>query len=97
LVVRPLPYTTLFRSLSEVTIGETLADSDDPRPLPVTHVDEPSISMTVGINTSPPAGQEGSKLTARLVKSRLDQEVVGNVSIRVRSEEHTSELQSPDQ
>jgi GTP-binding protein len=69
--------------LEDVTIGETLADPDDPRPLPVTHVDEPSLSMTVGINTSPLAGREGSKLTARLVKSRLDQEVVGNVSIRV--------------
>src|SRR5687768_8370376 len=69
--------------LDEVTIGETLADPDDPRPLPVTTVDEPSLSMTIGINTSPLAGQEGTKLTARLVKSRLDQEVVGNVSIRV--------------
>jgi GTP-binding protein len=69
--------------LDEVTIGETLADPDDPRPLPVMRIDEPSLSMTVGINTSPLAGQEGSKLTARLVKSRLDAEVVGNVSIRV--------------
>ena len=69
--------------LAEVTIGETLADPEDPRPLPVTHVDEPSLSMTVGINTSPLAGRDGSKLTARLVKSRLEQEVVGNVSIRV--------------
>jgi GTP-binding protein len=69
--------------LSEVTIGETLADPDDPRPLPVLHVDEPSLAMTVGINTSPLAGLDGSKVTARLVKSRLDQEVVGNVSIRV--------------
>ncbi|HJP64916.1 MAG TPA: translational GTPase TypA [Actinomycetota bacterium] len=69
--------------LDEVTIGETLADPDDPRPLPVISIDEPSLSMTVGINTSPLAGQEGSKLTARLVKSRLDAEVVGNVSIRV--------------
>ncbi|HJP66445.1 MAG TPA: translational GTPase TypA [Actinomycetota bacterium] len=69
--------------IDEVTIGETLADLDDPRPLPVTHVDEPSLSMTVGINTSPLAGQEGTKMTASLVKNRLDQEVVGNVSIRV--------------
>jgi GTP-binding protein len=69
--------------LAEVTIGETLADPDDPRPLPVTHVDEPSLSMTLGINTSPLAGKDGSKLTARQLKSRLDQEVVGNVSIRV--------------
>ncbi|HYT30230.1 MAG TPA: translational GTPase TypA [Actinomycetota bacterium] len=67
----------------DITIGETLADPDDPRPLPVMTIDEPSLSMTVGINTSPLAGQEGSRLTARLVKGRLDQEAVGNVSIRV--------------
>src|SRR5207245_11024138 len=70
--------------LSDVTIGETLADPDDPRPLPVMVIDEPSLAMTVGINTAPLAGQEGSKLTARLLKNRLDAEVVGNVSIRVR-------------
>ncbi len=69
--------------LPGVTIGETLADPGDPRPLPVITIDEPSLSMTVGINTSPLAGQEGSKLTARLVKSRLDAEAVGNVSVRV--------------
>jgi GTP-binding protein len=69
--------------IDDITIGETLADPDDPRPLPVTHVDEPSLSMTIGINTSPLSGRDGDKLTARLVKSRLDQEVVGNVSIRV--------------
>jgi GTP-binding protein len=69
--------------IPDITIGETLADPDDPRPLPVITIDEPSLSMTVGINTSPLAGQSGSKLTARLVKSRLDQELVGNVSIRV--------------
>ena len=69
--------------LAEVTIGETLADPADPRPLPVSHFDDPSLSMTIGINTSPLAGVEGSKVTARLVKNRLDQEVVGNVSIRV--------------
>jgi GTP-binding protein len=71
--------------LAEVTIGETLADPEDPRPLPVIHVDEPSLSMTIGINTSPLSGQEGSRLTARMVKNRLDQEIVGNVSIRVNS------------
>ena len=58
--------------LPDVTIGETLADLDDPRPLPVITVDEPSLSMTIGINTSPLAGQEGGKLTARQVKARLD-------------------------
>jgi len=69
--------------IPEVTIGETLADPDDPRPLPVVAVDEPSLSMTVGINSSPLAGQEGSKLTAPMVRQRLDQELVGNVSLRV--------------
>ena len=69
--------------LPEVTIGETLADPDDPRPLPVIAVDEPSLSIVVGINTSPLAGTEGSKLTARQIRSRLDAELVGNVSIRV--------------
>jgi GTP-binding protein len=69
--------------LAEVTIGETLSDPEDPRPLPVSHFDDPSLSMTVGINTSPLAGQDGTKLTARLVKNRLDAELVGNVSIRV--------------
>jgi GTP-binding protein len=69
--------------LAEVTIGETLSDPDDPRPLPVSHFDDPSLSMTVGINTSPLSGQDGDKLTARLVKNRLDAELVGNVSIRV--------------
>ncbi|MEX0663331.1 MAG: translational GTPase TypA [Acidimicrobiia bacterium] len=69
--------------LADVTIGETLADPDDPRPLPVMHIDDPSLAMTIGINTSPLAGTEGDKLTARLVKSRLDTELVGNVSLRV--------------
>src|SRR5213592_3802547 len=69
--------------LPEVTIGETIADPDDPRPLPVTTVDEPSLSITIGINTSPLAGTEGDKLTASMVKQRLDQELVGNVSLRV--------------
>jgi GTP-binding protein len=69
--------------LAEVTIGETLADADDPVALPAITVDEPSLSMTIGINTSPLAGKEGNKLTARLVKQRLDSELVGNVSIRV--------------
>ena len=69
--------------IPEITIGETLADPEDPRPLPVMTIDEPSLSMTVGINTSPLAGESGKKLTARLVKGRLDAELVGNVSIRV--------------
>jgi GTP-binding protein len=69
--------------MAEVTIGETLADPNDPRPLPVITVDEPSLSIVLGINTSPLAGTEGSKLTARQVRDRLDAELVGNVSIRV--------------
>ncbi len=69
--------------LDDVTIGETLADPEDPRPLPVITVDEPSLAMTIGINTSPLAGREGRQLTARLVKGRLDAELVGNVSLRV--------------
>jgi GTP-binding protein len=71
--------------LPDVTIGETLADPDDPRPLPVIHVDEPTISITIGANSSPLTGKDGgSKLTARMIKSRLDTEVLGNVSIRVQ-------------
>ncbi|WP_353508765.1 translational GTPase TypA [Intrasporangium sp.] len=73
--------------LPDVTIGETLADPDDPRPLPVITVDEPSLSIVVGINTSPLAGSEGDKLTARQIRSRLDAELVGNVSIRVTDTE----------
>jgi GTP-binding protein len=73
--------------LPEVTIGETLSDPDDPRPLPVITVDEPSLSIVVGINTSPFAGREGGRLTARQIRDRLDQELVGNVSIRVRDTE----------
>jgi GTP-binding protein len=69
--------------MADITIGETLADPDDPIPLPAITVDEPSLTMTVGINTSPLAGLDGTKLTARLVKSRLDAELVGNVSLRV--------------
>jgi GTP-binding protein len=73
--------------IAEVTIGETLADPDDPRPLPVIRVDEPSLSITIGINTSPLAGRDGDKLTARQVRARLEQELVGNVSLRVRDTE----------
>jgi GTP-binding protein TypA/BipA len=73
--------------IAEVTIGETLADPEDPQPLPVISVDEPSLSITVGINTSPLAGKDGGKLTARQIRGRLDQELVGNVSLRVRDTE----------
>lgn len=67
----------------EITIGETLADPENPVPLTPLTVDEPSLSMTIGINTSPLAGTEGKLLTARMVKDRLDKELIGNVSIRV--------------
>ncbi|HKH64146.1 MAG TPA: translational GTPase TypA [Solirubrobacterales bacterium] len=74
--------------IEEVTIGETLADPENPRPLPVITVDEPSLSVVVGINTSPMAGtQGGDKLTARQIRSRLDAELVGNVSLRVNDTE----------
>ena len=67
----------------EITIGETLADPENPIALTPLTVDEPSLSMTIGINTSPLAGTEGKLLTARMVKDRLDKELIGNVSIRV--------------
>ncbi|PXY26615.1 GTP-binding protein TypA [Prauserella coralliicola] len=74
--------------IPDITIGDTLADVDDPEPLPRITVDEPAISMTIGVNTSPLAGRGGGdKLTARMVKARLDAELVGNVSIRVLATE----------
>jgi GTP-binding protein len=69
--------------IADVTIGETLADPSDPRPLPVVEVDEPSLSMTIGVNSSPLAGLEGTKLTGPMIRQRLEQELVGNVSLRV--------------
>jgi GTP-binding protein len=70
--------------IEDITIGETLADPNDVRPLPMITVDDPAISMTIGINTSPMAGRvKGAKVTARLVKDRLDKELIGNVSIKV--------------
>ncbi|WP_026413997.1 translational GTPase TypA [Actinomadura oligospora] len=70
--------------IPEIMIGDTIADPDDPRPLPLITVDEPAISMTLGTNTSPLAGREkGTKVTARLVKDRLDRELVGNVSLKI--------------
>ncbi|MGX7675111.1 translational GTPase TypA [Plantactinospora sp. DSM 117369] len=70
--------------IPEIMIGETLADLEDPRPLPLITVDEPAISMTIGTNTSPLVGRvKGAKVTARMVKDRLDRELIGNVSLRV--------------
>jgi GTP-binding protein TypA/BipA len=73
--------------IAEVTIGETLADLGDPRPLPVITVDEPAMSITLGVNTSPLAGKDGDKITARQIEARLAQELVGNVSLRVQPTE----------
>ena len=71
--------------VNDIMIGETIVDPDDPKPLPLIHVDDPAISMTFGINDSPLAGTEGKdhKLTARMIKDRLDRELIGNVSIKV--------------
>jgi GTP-binding protein len=76
--------------IAEITIGDTLADPDDPRPLPVITVDEPSMSVTIGINGSPLAGRDGTLLTASQLKARLDRELIGNVSLRI------SETERPD-
>ena len=73
--------------IEEITIGETLSDINNPKPLPVITVDEPTLSVTIGTNSSPLAGKEGDKLTARLVKARLEKELIGNVSIRMLSTE----------
>jgi GTP-binding protein len=69
--------------IPEITIGDTLTDAADPHPLPIISVDEPSLSVTIGINTSPLAGQDGNFLTASQVKARLERELVGNVSLRI--------------
>jgi GTP-binding protein TypA/BipA len=76
--------------IPEITIGDTLADSADPRPLPLITVDEPSLSVTIGINTSPLAGQDGTLLTASQLRARLQRELIGNVSLRI------SETERPD-
>ena len=73
--------------IPEITIGDTLTDATDPRPLPLISVDEPSLSVTIGINTSPLAGQDGQFLTASQVKARLERELIGNVSLRINDTE----------
>src|SRR5579875_2012650 len=73
--------------IPEITIGDTLTDAEDPRPLPIISVDEPSLAVTIGINTSPLAGQDGQYVTASQLKARLDRELVGNVSLRVEETE----------
>ena len=79
--------------IEEITLGETLADADNPHALPLITVDEPSISMTIGVNSYPLAGQSGTKLTARLVKNRLDAELIGNVSLRVLTTDRSDTLE----
>ncbi len=69
--------------IEDIMIGETIVDTESPKPMPIIKIDEPALSMTVGTNTSPLAGKDGSKLTARLVKNRLDSELIGNMSLRV--------------
>jgi GTP-binding protein len=69
--------------IPEITIGDTLTDAEDPRPLPIIMVDEPSLSVTIGINSSPLAGQDGQYVTASQVKARLERELIGNVSLRI--------------
>jgi GTP-binding protein len=73
--------------IPDITIGDTLTDAEDPRALPVITVDEPSLSVTIGINSSPLAGQDGSYLTASQVKARLERELIGNVSLRITETE----------
>jgi GTP-binding protein len=73
--------------IPEITIGDTLADPENPKPLPPITVDEPSLSVTLGINDSPLAGQDGDKLTASQLKARLERELVGNVSLRINPTE----------
>jgi GTP-binding protein TypA/BipA len=69
--------------MPEITIGETIAAETDPKPLPIIRIDEPSLSATIGINTSPLTGLDGKKLTARMIKDRLERELIGNVSIKI--------------
>ena len=77
--------------IDDITIGETITDPDDPRPIPPQHVDEPTVSMIFGINTSPMAGRDGRFVTSRNLRERLARELIGNVSIRVE------ETDSPEQ
>ena len=73
----------MIAGIDEITIGETIADPENPEALPLLDIDEPALSMTIGVNTSPLAGKSGKKLTGRQIEERLMAELVGNVSIRV--------------
>ena len=78
--------------IPDITIGETISDLNDPHPLPVIRIDEPSLSATIGINTSPLTGLDGKSLTARMLKDRLDKELIGNVSINILPSERPDSL-----
>ena len=79
--------------IDDITIGETITDPQDPRPIPPLHVDEPTVSMVIGINTSPMAGRDGQYVTSRNLRDRLARELVGNVSIRVEDTESPEQMQ----
>ena len=79
--------------IDDITIGETITDPDDPRPIPPQHVDEPTVSMIFGINTSPMAGRDGRFVTSRNLRERLARELVGNVSIRVEETDSPEQMQ----
>jgi GTP-binding protein len=83
----------IVAGVEDIAIGESLCDPEDPHPLPPIYVDEPAIAMTFAVNTSPLAGRDGTKLTARLLAQRLAQETVGNVSIRVLPTERTDSFE----
>ena len=78
--------------IDHITIGETITDPDDPRPIPPQHVDEPTVSMIFGINTSPMAGRDGRYVTSRNLRDRLARELVGNVSIRVEDTDSAEQM-----
>ena len=79
--------------IDDITIGETIIDPQDPRPIPPLHVDEPTVSMIMGVNTSPMAGRDGQYVTSRNLRDRLARELVGNVSIRVEDTESPEQIQ----
>ena len=79
--------------IDDITIGETITDPRDPKPIPPLHVDEPTVSMVMGVNTSPMAGRDGQYVTSRNLRDRLARELVGNVSLRVEDTESPEQVQ----
>ena len=79
--------------IDDITIGETITSPEDPRPIPPMHVDEPTVSMVFGVNTSPMSGRDGRYVTSRNLRDRLDRELVGNVSIRVEDTDSAERVQ----